>query len=239
MTGVSGALSPPDRPLGVEPLGPPTALTSVAEQVFGLGLERARVYASWLAGAAITRGLLGPAERPRLWERHLLNAAVLSELVPSASRVLDVGSGAGLPGIALALARPDLDVTLLEPALRRVRFLQECLADLELPNVRVERARAEHCHGRLRADVVTARAVAPLSRLVPVAMPLVAAGGALLAIKGSTAAVEISDARSVLRVYAATACVLECGTGVLPQPTTVVRIVFTNPTTARRRGTGR
>ncbi|MEC9053615.1 MAG: 16S rRNA (guanine(527)-N(7))-methyltransferase RsmG, partial [Actinomycetota bacterium] len=142
---------------------PPTP--SAARGVFPVErLPRVERYVGWLAGAGTERGLMGPREVPRLWERHVLTSAVVGEWVPEGVSVADIGSGAGLPGIPLALARPDLEVTLVEPLLRRAIFLEEVVADLGLP-VRVVRSRAEDLHGQLSFDVVTSRAVAPLDRL--------------------------------------------------------------------------
>ena len=148
---LAGALVPPTPPQ--------------AELLFGSATAVAEHYARLLAGPAVTRGLIGPHEVSRLWERHLLNSAAVAELVPRPCSLVDLGSGAGLPGIVLALLLPDVAVTLLEPMLRRVRFLEECVDDLGLENAQVCRGRAEDLAGQLAADVVTARAVAPLDRL--------------------------------------------------------------------------
>ena len=137
-------------------------------------LALAEAYAGWLADAGTVRGLLGPREVPRLWDRHLLNCAVLAEAVPEGARVCDIGSGAGLPGLVLAIARPDVTVTLVEPLLRRTTFLDEVVGELGLEQVTVVRGRADVLHGRERFDVVTSRAVAPLDRLLGWSMPLVA-----------------------------------------------------------------
>jgi 16S rRNA (guanine527-N7)-methyltransferase len=147
-----------------------------------------------LATDGVVRGLIGPREAPRLWDRHLLNCAVLGEAIPQSSTVCDLGSGAGLPGLVLAIARPDLTVTLVEPLLRRTTFLEEVIAELGLENVTVERCRAEALHGTRQFDVVTSRALAPLSRLLDWSMPLVRPEGAVLAMKGSSAAEEIAEA---------------------------------------------
>ena len=199
---------------------------AVAAKVFGDRLDRAVAYAEILATDGTVRGLIGPREVPRLWDRHLLNSAVVAELVPPGARVVDAGSGAGLPGIPLALARSDLAVTLLEPLARRHAFLAECVARLGLPAVTVVRGRAEE--GPVRrslagADVVTARAVAPLDRLAGWCLPLLRSGGQLLAVKGETAADELAAARPALsRAGAATAEVVRCGAGTVDPPTTVV-----------------
>jgi 16S rRNA (guanine527-N7)-methyltransferase len=171
------------------------AVPGEAGSVFGPAVDAAAEYARLLATEGTVRGLIGPREVPRLWERHLLNSAAIASLVPVGARVVDVGSGAGLPGIPLALARPDLTVTLLEPLARRVAFLTECVRRLGLERVTVVRGRAEE--GPIRrqlggADVVTARAVAPLDKLAGWCLPLLRPGGLLLAMKGSTAAAELA-----------------------------------------------
>ena len=190
-------------------------------------------YAALLASAGVERGLIGPREVPRLWDRHLLNCAVAVPLVPADADVIDVGSGAGLPGIVWAIARPDLRVTCLEPLQRRATFLEEVVTALDLGDrVQVVRARAEDIvRGRgpvtsLRARVVTARAVAPLERLAGWTVPLVQPGGELLALKGRSAAEEVHASGTVLeRLGIARVEVVECGLGVVDPPTTVVRAV--------------
>jgi 16S rRNA (guanine527-N7)-methyltransferase len=194
---------------------------------FGDRLPLARRYAEHLGTTGVERGLIGPHEVPRIWERHVLNCAVVAELVPDAARVVDIGSGAGLPGIPLALARPDLQIVLLEPLARRVEWLQEVVADLGL-EVRVDRGRAEEKAVRRRwegADVVTARAVAPLARLAGWALPLLRPGGVLLAVKGESAAAEIErDAVAVRKAGGGTAALRRCGAGVVDPLTTVVAV---------------
>lgn len=186
-------------------------------------------YAGWLADAGVVRGLIGPREAPRLWERHLVNCAGLADLMPSDAHVCDVGSGAGLPGLVLALCRPDLSVTLVEPLLRRTVFLQEVVDDLGLERVRVHRGRADSLHGVARFDVVTSRAVAPLERLLDWSMPLVAPEGALVAMKGERAEEEVADAQDTLaRWGAAEPVVLSVGSG--SSPATVVRVTWSDPT---------
>ena len=151
-----------------------------------------------LTTAGVERGLLGPREAERIWERHVLNCAVVEELLAPGTRMADLGSGAGLPGLVLALVRPDLRVSLIEPLLRRAKFLEEMVADLGLEGrVRIERIRGEEYRGS-RFPVVTARAVAPLDRLVAAARPLLAAGGQLLAIKGRRAAEEVAAHRPAI-----------------------------------------
>ncbi len=177
-----------------------SAVPPEARAVFGPAVDAAIEYARLLATEGAVRGLIGPREVPRLWDRHLLNSAAIASLVPPGARVVDVGSGAGLPGIPLALVRPDLTITLLEPLARRVAFLTECVDRLGLDRVTVVRGRAEE--GPIRrelggADVVTARAVAPLDKLAGWCLPLLRPGGRLLAMKGSTAAEELAAAGSL------------------------------------------
>ena len=166
--------------------------------------------------------MIGPREVPRLWDRHILNSAVVADLIPEGDSVVDVGSGAGLPGIPLAIVRPDLQVTLLEPLLRRSDFLREAVNVLELGDrVQVVRSRAEDHDGRY--GTCTARAVAPLSRLAPWCLPLLRPGGQLLAMKGASAEAEIADARPALR--GTTVDIVKCGEADLSVPTTVVRVL--------------
>ena len=172
-------------------------------------LPLAERYVELLATAGVERGLIGPRETPRLWERHVLNCLALSGAVPHDASVADLGSGAGLPGLVLAIGRPDLSVTLVEPLLRRTVFLDEVVADLGLDRVSVVRGRAEELHGVRQFEVVTARALAPLSRLLGWAMPLVAPAGELVAMKGSSAEREIEEAATVLRRLRCAAPVVE------------------------------
>jgi 16S rRNA (guanine527-N7)-methyltransferase len=199
-----------------------------AAGVFGGALRQACRYAELLATDGVTRGLIGPRETDRLWDRHLLNCAVVAELLPESGRMVDIGSGAGLPGIPLALLRPSLEVTLLEPLLRRAVFLEECVAELGLANATVLRARAEDKGAaQLRADIATARAVAPLDRLVGWSARLLRPGGQLLAIKGQSAETELAAARPVLsRLGVRSAEVLQAGDGRVISATTVVRVVM-------------
>jgi 16S rRNA (guanine527-N7)-methyltransferase len=159
----------------------------------------AQQFADRLASVAVVRGLMGPREVPRLWDRHLLNCAAMAGEITAGSHVGDLGSGAGLPGLVLAIARPDLSVTLVEPLLRRVTFLEETVALLKLVNVRVVRGRAEDIHHTEKFDVVTSRAVAPMSRLLVWSMPLVSKQGCLLAMKGSSVHDELMEAHEVAR----------------------------------------
>ncbi|MFI7894201.1 16S rRNA (guanine(527)-N(7))-methyltransferase RsmG [Streptomyces sp. CACIS-1.16CA] len=198
-----------------------------AREVFGELFPEAVRYAELLADAGVKRGLIGPREVPRLWERHLLNCAVLAEVVPEGVTVCDVGSGAGLPGIPLALVRPDLKITLLEPLLRRTNFLQEVVELLGLDHVTVVRGRAEEVLGTLQpVQVVTARAVAPLDRLAGWGVPLLKPYGEMLALKGDTAEEEIAGARAALsKLGVVETEVLHVGEGVVEPLSTVVRVV--------------
>lgn len=196
-----------------------------ARAVFGRAARQAEQYAQLLAGAGVDRGLIGPNEVPRLWERHLVNSAVMAELVPPGCSLVDLGSGAGLPGIVLAMLLPDSEVVLLEPMLRRATFLEESVAELGLGNARVVRARAEQMVGKLAMDVVTARAVAPLDRLAALAVGLLKPGGIVLAVKGAKASVEVRDAKAALdRLGLRDAEVLVVGSGKVDPAATVVRL---------------
>ncbi|MFB6837806.1 16S rRNA (guanine(527)-N(7))-methyltransferase RsmG [Streptomyces sp. NPDC056361] len=197
-----------------------------ARTVFGEYFPEAVRYAELLADAGVKRGLIGPREVPRLWERHLLNCAVLAEAVPEGVTVCDVGSGAGLPGIPLALVRRDLKITLLEPLLRRTNFLQEVVELLGLDHVTVVRGRAEEMLGKITpVHVVTARAVAPLDRLAGWGVPLLRPYGEMLALKGDTAEEEINGARAALsRLGVVETSVLQVGEGIVDPLTTVVRV---------------
>lgn len=196
----------------------------VARLVFGRALPTAEAYAAFLAGPGVERGVIGPAEAERIWDRHLLNCAVVAELVPSARELVDIGSGAGLPGVVLAMMIPHLNVVLVEAMARRVTFLVECVRTLGLSNIDVRRGRAEDLAGQLNADVVTARAVARLDRLAVLAAGVAKPGGLVLALKGAAAEQELAEAAPVLRRLGASGAeIVMAGAGVVRQPTTVVR----------------
>ncbi len=199
---------------------------AVAE--FGDALAKAQHYAELLATDGVTRGLIGPRETSRLWDRHLVNCALVAEFVPERGELVDIGSGAGLPGIVLAMLRPSLRVVLLEPLLRRSVFLEECVRELDLRNVRVIRARVEEKAAEgIRADMATARAVASLEKLVGWAGGVLRPGGELIAIKGQSAAEELEAARPVLdRLGVRSAEVLQAGHGRVVSATTIVRVVM-------------
>jgi 16S rRNA (guanine527-N7)-methyltransferase len=208
---------------------PPAEYADAARQVFGERLPLAVAYAQLLITDGVVRGLIGPREAPRVWERHLINCAVTAQMIPMGAYVVDLGSGAGLPGIVLAVARPDLTITLVEPLARRTAFLSEAVTALGLDaTVTVVRGRAEDLAGDppVAADVVTARAVAPLDRLAGWCLPLAAIGGRLLALKGASAADEVAEHRAAIaRLGGSDPVIALCGEGVIDPPTTVVEIV--------------
>lgn len=196
-----------------------------AERIFGDRLDLAKRYVEHLATSGIERGLIGPREVPRLWSRHVLNCAVVAELIDDGVKVADVGSGAGLPGLCLAIARPDLYLTLIEPLERRVVWLEEVVMDLGLSNVEIIRSRAEAAIGKVECSVVTARAVSALDTLAPLTIPLLGGEGELLAIKGRSAAEEITKAAKVLKKLGGVHTeVVVAGQDILEEPTTVVRV---------------
>lgn len=196
---------------------------AVAERLFGDRIHLARRFAASLAEHGEERGLIGPLEPPRLWSRHILNSAIIAPLFP-VGRVGDVGSGAGLPGIVLAVARPDVQWVLIEPMERRIAWLNEQVAELGLDNVEVVRARAEEWKFGPVLDAATARAVSALRTLVPITAPLVRDGGELILLKGASAANEIEAAEKQLRKFRVTNARVEVvGEGVLDEPSRVIR----------------
>ena len=200
-------------------------LLTAAEELFGDRIDLAVRFVEHLSSTGIEWGLLGPREVPRLWERHVLNCAVVGDLLPEGALVADVGSGAGLPGLALALARPDCQFILIEPLERRVAWLDMVVDDLELDNVDVVRARSEQVVGNVVVDIVTVRAVSALKTLVPLTLPLLQGSGQLLAIKGRSAAEEVKSAAKVLKKHKGSTPIIETvGEDLLAEPTTVVRV---------------
>lgn len=197
---------------------------AVAGELFGDRIELARSFTEALAREGEERGLIGPLELPRLWTRHILNSAIAAPLFSGS--VADIGSGAGLPGIVLAIARPDVNWTLVEPMERRVTWLKEQVTALSLTNVEVLRARAEEVRRPGGFDAVTARAVSALRTLIPITAPLVRDGGELTLLKGMNAANEIDAAQKQIKKYGLSDVRVEVlGEGVLPEPTRVVRAV--------------
>ncbi|RAU96674.1 16S rRNA (guanine(527)-N(7))-methyltransferase RsmG [Mycolicibacter senuensis] len=214
---------------------PAPAAPPAAADVFGEGFSTARRYAELLAGPGVEWGLLGPREVERIWERHLLNCAAVAELLEAGERVADIGSGAGLPGIVLAIVRPDLQLVLVEPLLRRSDFLREVVDELRLENVDVVRGRAEDRVVRDAVgdrDAVVSRAVASLDKISRWSLPLLRNGGRMLAMKGERAQAEVDEHRRVMIGLGANDIrVVRCGVNYLTPPATVV--------TARRGEPGR
>ena len=185
--------------------------------------ENLKKFHDSLCTAGVERGLLGPREIPRMWSRHIANSVVIESLIPQYATVVDVGSGAGLPGIPLAIVRPDLKVTLLEPLSRRVSFLEEAVSELNLNQVSVLRARAEDVKDQ-QWDVVTGRAVANLSKFLKLTWKLVSPNGQLLPLKGEQAATELQEAQGFLTKRNLTGKVLPVGAELINPPTTVIQI---------------
>ena len=203
---------------------PGEAEPEVAAELFGSAIGAARSYAAELIRRGEELGLIGPQELDRIWSRHLVNCVLLAPLLRP-GRVGDVGSGAGLPGLVLAIARPDVQLVLIEPMERRVDWLRGESERLGLANVEVLRGRAEDV-GELRLDQVTARAVSALRTLIPLTAPLVRVGGELLLMKGARVADEIEAARKqIARARLRDAEVLELGVGVVPETTRVFRAI--------------
>lgn len=214
----------PDAAPSSPPALPP-APDFAARRLAPEALDALERYGRLLATDGVVRGLIGPREVPRLWDRHLLNCAALAELIPAGARVADIGTGAGLPGLVLALVRPDLRLVLIETLQRRCDFLHEAVAALGLrARVSVLRGRAEQVPPA-GADLVTSRAVAALDRLAGWCLPHAAVGGQLLAMKGERAAEELAAARPVLRRWGADAdaAVVTCGEGWIDPPVRAVR----------------
>ena len=199
---------------------------AAAADIFGSQLDLARAYTDRLAKDSETFGLLGPRELPRIWGRHVINSALLSDLVPAGSKVADIGSGAGLPGLPMAIAKPDAHFTLIEPMERRSNWLQQVISDLGINNVDVIRSRAEEVQ-RTDFDIATARAVAALDKLLRLLTPLIrgSEGKTVLAMKGSRAPEEIIDAKSRLDLLGFDEPeIITLGQGRAPETATVVRI---------------
>lgn len=219
---------PAPEPVPVSEPQPAPEPPAAAAAVFGDRLDLAVHFAEVLADTGVSHGLIGPREVPILWERHILNCAVVHEAFPHGAAIADVGSGAGLPGLALAIARPDLQLHLVEPLLRRTTWLEDTVAALGLENVTVIRARAEELHGQLHVPYATARAVARIDKLARWTFPLLVPGGQLVALKGSSAADELAAQEKVLRRLGMTDAAIETyGSGLLDPPTLVVRATVT------------
>lgn len=168
-------------------------------ELFGLAYPDIAEFANMLVEEGELRGLIGPRELPRLWSRHLVNSAAVLDFLPKKGQILDVGSGAGFPGIVIAICRPDLDVHLAEPMARRCEWLGDVVDTLGLDNVSIHQARAEELRGKGKADVVTSRALANMTKLVRMTSKLIAPGGSLVALKGRRAAEEVEAAAAELK----------------------------------------
>lgn len=234
-------IEPPAASAVSAPPPPPAAA-----QVFGDRLSLAVAFTETLADTGVSHGLVGPREVPILWERHVLNCAVAHQAFPDGAMVIDVGSGAGLPGLALAIVRPDLQLHLVEPMQRRTSWLSATIDGLGLTNCTVHRGRAEEFRGSLRAPYVTARAVARIDRLAAWSFPLLEPDGTLVALKGSSAAEELAaEEQRLRRLGMVSAAVRSYGEGLLPTPTITLEIVVRAPSgrplkrAAKRRTRGR
>ncbi|WP_082043499.1 16S rRNA (guanine(527)-N(7))-methyltransferase RsmG [Mobilicoccus massiliensis] len=215
------------------PLPPPAP---AAERVFADRLPLAVRYAELLADTGVSHGLIGPREVERLWERHILNCAVVGDLVPEGAEVVDVGSGAGLPGLAIAIARPDVTMHLVEPMARRTEWLEVAVSELGLTGVQIHRGRAEEVD--VTGDVVTARAVSKLANLARWMAPLAREGALMLALKGSSAPDEVDrDRRIATRAGWTDLEVVTVGEGIVDPATTVVRAIRAAERRTTRRST--
>lgn len=214
-------------------LAPPTP--AAASNLFGDRVEVAEHYVAILADTGIAHGLVGPREAPRLWERHVLNCAVVHPLFAPDTEVADIGSGAGLPGLVLAIIRPDLHLHLVEPLQRRTVWLRRTVEELELDNVTVQDGRAESLWGGRRFPAVTARAVARLRELGRWTLPLLEAGGSLHALKGSRGPEELEDDRDELTRLGAVSCAVNhFGSGIVDPETVVVSVTVSSVVPGRR-----
>ncbi|EEH64300.1 16S rRNA methyltransferase GidB [Gleimia coleocanis DSM 15436] len=215
MTDVNNAQLPAETVVVEEP-------NQAAIELFDLSYSAMSHFAQMLVDEGELRGLIGPRELPRLWSRHLVNSAAIVEFIPQRAQMLDVGSGAGFPGMVAAIMRPDVDVHLVEPMLRRVEWLEDVVAELGLDNVTVHHKRAEELHGQGKADVVTSRAVANLKKLMPICMPLVRSGGSLVALKGRKAADEVAEAQRLFKKFHVAKAVVHEVSSVMEDESTMV-----------------
>ena len=226
MTTVGAAAS--ETPDGSGLVLPPTP--AAAAHIFGPRVELAERYVALLADTGITHGLIGPREAPRLWDRHVLNCAVVAPHFAADSTVIDIGSGAGLPGLVFAIARPDLSLLLIEPLARRCRWLETTVRTLGLTNVAIHNLRAEAAIGVCRAPYVTARAVARIDVLARWSFPLLEASGSLVALKGQSAQRELDEEQATLKTLGAVSCtVTTFGAEVLDPPTQVMILGVGSP----------
>jgi 16S rRNA (guanine527-N7)-methyltransferase len=230
-SGETGA-APDPFPQGAPP--PPAGATDV----LGDRLEVAEHFAALLTRTGVSHGLVGPREVPILWERHILNCAVVHQAFPAGAELVDVGSGAGLPGVALAITRPDLHVHLVEPMLRRTEWLSATIHELGLTNCTVHRGRAEEFHGVLSVPFATARAVARIDKLAGWTFPLLRDGGTLVALKGSRVVEELTAEEAALRRLGMTSSAIRTyGQDVLDVPTVTLELTVGHvPAPSARRG---
>ena len=246
-TGTTPVAAPEGPNAPAAPTSPPSA-----EVVFGARVALAQRFAAVLADTGVSHGLIGPREVPILWDRHILNCAVAHEAFPPGTTVVDVGSGAGLPGLAIAIARPDLQLHLVEPMLRRTTWLSTTIEDLGLDNATVHRGRAEEFSGVLSVPYATARAVARIDKLARWTFPLLAEGGTLVALKGGSAAEELeAEEKTLRRLGMTSSCVVSYGADLLPVATTTLQVTVgarpmagraakhADRRTAKRRGNSR
>lgn len=197
---------------------------AAAQEIAGDRVDVLRSFAANLGDRGETLGLIGPLESPRLWTRHLLNSAILAPLIEPGAQVADIGTGGGMPGLVLAIVRPDAHFSLIEPMERRCAWLNEQIEELALTNVQVKRGRAEEFHDAFEVDQVTARAVTALRKLIPLTAPLLRSGGELLLLKGDSVQSEIDAAEKVLRKYRVHDIAIELlGEGLLAETTRVFR----------------
>ena len=213
-----------------EPSAALPAAPAAADTVFGDRLALAERFAAILADTGVSHGLIGPREVPRLWDRHVLNCAVAHQAFPEGASIIDVGSGAGLPGLALAVTRPDLHLHLIEPMLRRTTWLTTTSQELGLNNVTVHRGRAEEFHGRLSAPYATARAVARIDKLARWTFPLLEDHGVLVALKGEQAEQELEEERAALTTLGMVdAAIRTYGADLLEVPTVTMELTVSAP----------
>lgn len=236
---VGGNFAGPDDSVGFE-VAEATLVEEPPESVkhlFGEVFPEVNHFAQILRDEGEVRGLIGPRELPRLWSRHLVNSAAVLDFIPAQVAVVDIGSGAGFPGIVIAICRSDLEVHLVEPMRRRFEWLCDVADEIGLDNVSIHNARAEELRGQGMADVVTARAVANLKKLLPLAMPLIVPGGRLLALKGRRAYEEVKDARPVFALHSVDSVrVHEVPSPMEDESTMVVELMRARDQRAGRRG---
>lgn len=199
-----------------------------ATKIFKNNFPKINTYVEQLATLGIKKGILGPNEAKIIWNRHILNCGIISNIIPEKTNIADIGSGAGLPGIVLAIARPDTKITLIEPLQKRTKWLHEMVEKLELTNVKIFTGTAQEANKQNQFDIVTTRAVAELKKLINLTFPLLKNGGQFLGIKGKNVNKEILAAKNKIATYGGKkTTILTLGEDILETPTTVVRIIVT------------